>query len=392
MNKSILKITLLNELTFEFLHKKYNLEDYLTNQLLNLLEVLIINYGEHVTTERLINILWGDSDNPKSSLKFHVYKLRKSLSEIPEIGSFNFIKTTKGGYEFNPDIECIIDTSVIQNNYTYIQGDKSLDEQTIQYAQAIEETYKGPLRYNNAYFWFIQLGEFYHDIYTITIQKMSEYYLSNNMNSLLKSISLKAAGIDPTIESTHIYYIQALINLNEYTQAFDYYQKSTKMLIDEYAISLSDRMLELYDNLINGFEDKQNIEAITHYFKKNDYDEGAFYCERTIFDYIYNMYLRGSTRTNCKYYLFIFEVVPTTNIEKQIIKTKTIIQESLRSGDVFTRISKYQFLALLPCENDEIGHLIAQRVTHNIRKKTSPENTKVFYFIDKVIDGEKRRD
>ncbi len=391
MEKQVLKITLFNEFTFEYQGTKYNLENILSKRLLNLLRMLILRYGESVSTESLINILWDDSDNPKSAVKFHVFKLRQILKDIPGFEDIKIIQTKKGGYEFKPDIECIIDVIVFQDNYLYIQETETLSKNDLQYAETIEQVYKGLLKMDSTNMRLFQIVEYYHDIYMKTVHKLFKYYSQNDMNEKLKSVALKAAIIDPSVEENHIFYIQSLISLKEYAQAFEYYQKSTKMLVEVYAISLSNRMEILYDFLVDEIEEKRSVEAIKVHFKNKVYDKGAFYCESSLFEYIYDMFLRSSERTDNRYYIFIFEIQPKIDIKKIIPKVKNVIKSSLRSGDVYTKINKFQFLALLPCNSDETAHMVAQRVTQNIRKTVGHDKANVYYSIDKVIEGGEER-
>ncbi|MEG0276767.1 MAG: winged helix-turn-helix domain-containing protein [Coprobacillus sp.] len=388
MDNKILKVSLFNEISFEYQNNKYNLESYLTKQLLNLLEILILSYGNQVTTDSLVNILWQESENPRSSLKFHVFKLRKSLKQISGLEDIDFIITTKSGYQFKPNIECYVDTYIFQKNHLCIDNDRVLTKENLINAETIEKIYTGLLKHDSNYVWFLQIEEYYHNIYINVVHQLCDYYFQYNMNDNVKKMTLKATRIDPTNEFNHISYIQSLINSKEYKQAFEYYQRAVKMLEDVYAITLSDKMKELYELLINGMEEKGNVVSIIEDFKKRECEKGAFYCEQSIFNYIYDMKLRSSNRNMSKYYLFVFELFPKSNIQKDIPRIKMTIQQSLRSGDVFTRISKYQFLALLSCENSEIGHSIAQRITKNIRKKIGVQKATVNYYIDKVIDNE----
>lgn len=77
--------------------------------------------------------------------------------------------------------------------------------------------------------------------------------------------------------------------------------------------------------------------------------------------------MRNAVRENLRYFLFIFEIKADGDdekrLEKLLEKAKVSIQSSLRSGDVFTRLNRYQFLVLLPCRLEDGAYRIAQRVS-----------------------------
>lgn len=381
----VLRFNLFGMFTLEYQDRIYNLEEYLSKQLLDVLKMFVLNYKKPISNDWVIQMFWQESDNALNSLKFSIYRLRKILKSIQGLAQEELIITTNHGYQFNPSVNCLVDVSLFQELYSKISKEKKLVESTVALAQQMEALYKGSIKVDANYVWFVLMEENYREIYIIIVKNLCDFYIKNGYHEKLKSISLKAATLEPTVEENHFYYIQSLIKTNEASKAFEYYQKSTKMLMDEYALVLSDKMKDLYDYLINGIERMQSSETIMGYYKKQDRAAGALYCNNTTFNYIYDIYLRNSQRGNQTYYLFVFEIKSKINFEKQIAKIISCFRDSLRSGDIFTRINHYQFLVLLPCKNDEEGHLISRRITKNFRKKIPKEKATLFYHVEKVI-------
>ena len=133
------------------------------------------------------------------------------------------------------------------------------------------------------------------------------------------------------------------------------------MLVSEYAVSLSEKMKELYSSIIGNNEEKKNIEGITTYYRSKEIPSGALCCDNTAFDYIYEISMRNAARKNIRYFLFI--------------------KGSLRSGDVFTRLNRYQFLVLLPCQREDDAYRIAQRVSSSFQGKVRNRKERLHYYI-----------
>lgn len=380
-----LRLNLFGKFTLEYQNESYNLEQYLSKQLLDVLKVFVLNYKNPISNDWFIQMFWQDNENAINSLKFSIYRLRKMLKNIQGLEQIELIITTNNGYQFNPNIKCIVDVSLFQELYRKIPKEHELDEETIILAEQLESLYQGPVKVDSNYVWFMLMEENYRSDYIIILKKLCNYYIKNGFNDKLKNISLKAATLEPMIEENHFYYIQSLLKTNEASKAFEYYQKSTKMLMDEYALVLSDKMKGLYNYLVDKIEETQHSDTIMSFYKKKNVSGGALYCNNTTFNYIYDIYLRNSQREKQMYYLFVFEIKSKTEIEKYIPKIISCFQDSLRSGDIFSRINHYQFLVLLPCKSDDESHMIARRITNNFRKKISKDNATLFYHVENII-------
>lgn len=384
LENSIMDIRLFDGFTMMYHDFNCNFSDYLSKQSLNLLEVLIINFGTSVPREKLMELFWENSENPASSLKFNIFRLRKLLKEIPELEKLDIVKTEKGGYRFDPGVPCMVDCAIFQKQYNKVRKHKDYDDQQAVDARLLTELYAGELYHDDDYLWFTQHTEFYRGIYLEVVKKLCEYYLKHEQYIDLKVVSLKAATLEPSVEENHFYYIQSLINLGDHGAAFEYYQKSTRMLVNEYAVSLSEKMKDLYSNLVNNKEEKTNIEGITAYYQNKEVPTGALYCDNTVFDYIYEMHLRNAKRDNIRYFMFVFEIKSEGDdqrIEVLQEKARISIQNSLRSGDVFMKLNKYQFLALMPCPSEELAYKIAQRIATAFQSKVRNRKERLHYYV-----------
>ena len=71
-----------------------NIVELFGKQLVNLLQVLLFHSEKPVQKDELIDILWPESKNPSSALKFSIFRLRTELNEIDFFKDKEVIVTT----------------------------------------------------------------------------------------------------------------------------------------------------------------------------------------------------------------------------------------------------------------------------------------------------------
>ena len=251
MDAAKMYIHLFDSFTIEYQGEILNMREHLSRQSLSLLEVFVLHNQKNISREFLMELFWENSDNPLSSLKFNIFRLRKLLKEIAVFQDIDIIQTEKGGYRFQPEVETIIDTTIFEQEYEKIEKQQTYKEDAVIHARILTDLYDGNLYQEAEQLWFVQKVEYFRNIYLTVVKKLCEYYLKQKHYADLKSVALKAATLEPSVEENHFYYIQALISEGDYASAYEYYNKSTRMLVSEYAVSLSERMKDLYANIVN---------------------------------------------------------------------------------------------------------------------------------------------
>ena len=86
-----------------------DLTKLLGKQLINLFQLLLLQKGVVISKNNIIDILYPDSENPNSVVKFSIFRLRKDLKAsgifnyvnfIYKCGNTNYIDRIKKDYEF----------------------------------------------------------------------------------------------------------------------------------------------------------------------------------------------------------------------------------------------------------------------------------------------------
>ena len=145
MDAAKIYIHLFDSFTIEYQGEILNMREHLSRQSLSLLEVFVLHNQKNISREFLMELFWENSDNPLSSLKFNIFRLRKLLKEIAVFQDIDIIQTEKGGYRFQPEVETIIDTTIFEQEYEKIEKQQTYKEDAVIHARILTDLYDGNL-------------------------------------------------------------------------------------------------------------------------------------------------------------------------------------------------------------------------------------------------------
>jgi GGDEF domain-containing protein len=107
---------------------------------------------------------------------------------------------------------------------------------------------------------------------------------------------------------------------------------------------------------------------------------------------MYQIALRTEERSDEKSFVMLLEVKTDENdltLQKTMERLRGIINQSLRKGDIFSRMNPTQFILLLPCKVEENAHTIANRIRTSFHKHNTSENIKLHYHVSPLHKDEK---
>lgn len=384
-----LDVSLFGELTLSYGDESNQPLLYLGKNLKQFFEILLYYRLNPLTKEQLIDLLWNDSENPTSALKFAVHKLRQLLSTQPMFKDLDIIVTTKNGYGINPDIMMFVDTEEVDRLWR-LSIDKSVSIiKKRELLSQLTETVKQPFLVNSTHLmWTVPIREYYTGIYNRSMLfLLNEYELEKEYDKVmdLTQIALK---MEPYNEDFHYYYLNSLVLSAQYRKAIDYYEHLSKQFYKEFNLQLSLRTKNLY-NFIIAKEELETLDISELMNNLNDSSEfqGALYCEYEVFKRLYQIALRNSERTDEQSYVMLFDLSCSENdfvVSKMLERLKTAIGVSLRKGDVFARMNVSQFILLLPCKTEENAHMISSRIQQAFYKNTDRKLARIHYHISRL--------
>lgn len=369
-----------------------NIVELFGKQLVNLLQVLLFHSEKPVQKDELIDILWPESKNPSSALKFSIFRLRSELNEIDFFKDKEVIVTTRKGYILNPNLDWNIDFVELQKAYNQInEGAELLDEKEFKIARKIFRSYQGRFYASPSQLhWILQKQEVFRQMYVKTMMRTSCYLYTQKRYDEMMLMNYQAVLIEPFNEGLHYYYMKGLVATRNYREALKYYDELNDIFLSELGTGLSKRFKQLYDIIIadHAKEENKDMETIIRELSNRDQQNQGFFCSYEIFKYFYELLLKMSVRNEQNYYLIMLQFSDgTLDYEKVGVdfdRVKRLVSSCLRSNDLFTRTSETQLLLLVDCQTEENAHLIIQRISNKFYSIFRKKNYRMNYSVHKA--------
>lgn len=369
-----------------------NIVELFGKQLVNLLQVLLFHSEKPVQKDELIDILWPESKNPSSALKFSIFRLRSELNEIDFFKDKEVIVTTRKGYILNPNLDWNIDFVELQKAYNQInEGAELLDEKEFKIARKIFRLYQGRFYASPSQLhWILQKQEVFRQMYVKIMMRTSCYLYTQKRYNEMMLMNYQAVLIEPFNEGLHYYYMKGLVATRNYREALKYYDELNDIFLSELGTGLSKRFKQLYDIIIadHAKEENKDMETIMRELSNRDQQNQGFFCSYEIFKYFYELLLKMSVRNEQNYYLIMLQFSDgTLDYEKVGVdfdRVKRLVSSCLRSNDLFTRTSETQLLLLVDCQTEENAHLIIQRISNKFYSIFRKKNYRMNYSVHKA--------
>ena len=369
-----------------------NIVELFGKQLVNLLQVLLFHSEKPVQKDELIDILWPESKNPSSALKFSIFRLRSELNEIDFFKDKEVIVTTRKGYILNPNLDWNIDFVELQKAYNQInEGAELLDEKEFKIARKIFRLYQGRFYASPSQLhWILQKQEVFRQMYVKTMMRTSCYLYTQKRYDEMMLMNYQAVLIEPFNEGLHYYYMKGLVATRNYREVLKYYDELNDIFLSELGTGLSKRFKQLYDIIIadHAKEENKDMETIMRELSNRDQQNQGFFCSYEIFKYFYELLLKMSVRNEQHYYLIMLQFSDgTLDYEKVGVdfdRVKRLVSSCLRSNDLFTRTSETQLLLLVDCQTEENAHLIIQRISNKFYSIFRKKNYRMNYSVHKA--------
>jgi hypothetical protein len=156
---------------------------------------------------------------------------------------------------------------------------------------------------------------------------------------------------NPYEESIYEYILKALIRLNRKEKALECFNALSQKFLEDLGIELSPNINSLYSEILKLETDsKQNIREIACELKEPSCDKGALYCEFEVFKGIYRLKLRERQKEHimlCLITLAPKHPIKPGNKERSLTSTADTLIMNLRKGDVISKISRRQYIAMI---------------------------------------------
>ena len=366
-----------------------------------LLAYLIAFRNKDISTTELIDVFWGEDGgtNPSSALKTLLFRVRKLLEPLG-IPTHTLIVHQQGSYAWTKELVTEVDTDRFDLLCRTAFSKETNSHQCKKAAIEAFALYKGDFLPQYSWEnWVMPINTCYHNLYIKMTHLLLDLYLAESAYQQIVSICRQAVTVEPYDENFHYYLIHALYSMGNAHAALEHYTHMTNMFYNEFAITPSDKLKELYKVIQS--KERQTVTDLTtiqNEFQKDSSRTGAFFCEYAVFKDIYLLESRALARTGDSLYLCLITVSGANSgvlrpallsrVMKELLES---IHSSLRRGDVCSRFSTNQYILLLPSASYENGEKVLQRILQAVGAAHSHKGVEMAYALQAVIPSPENR-
>lgn len=393
---NIFHVSMLGGCSIAYGDKKIDSNSLRSKKIWELLAYLIVYRHKDISPGELIDIVYSEdkSVNPANALKTLMHRVRASLCELGNVTGKDLIIQQNGSYKWNNNYEVILDTERFEDLSLRALSPGGDKEASLKSALEAIDLFKGDFlpRFSTES-WVMPLHTYYHSNYMRLVRETILILAEQNKNAEIADICQKAISIDPYDEFLYLHLMQVLVKLEQYQNAMDQYEKTTKLFYREFGVTPSDEMKALYRQIAYTNQGVElDIGAVKNRLKEQDEASGAFFCEYEFFKSVYQLEVRSAARSGEPIHICLMTVSPKDENEPLTNKTLNLIvdnliecvKNTLRRGDVFARLSVSQLIIMLPMTTVENAEMVLSRIVKRYRAAYPRSRGDVGYCIQSI--------
>lgn len=339
------------------------------------LQYLIAFRNQQISREDLISAIWpdGKSGDPENAMRNMVFRIRTALVESGMEHAKDMLIRSGEGYCWNSKLDCYVDSEEFERLYKEAASPEV--PRAVRLDKLIEAIalYKGDFLPTAGFeMWAIPLTSYYRSLFFKCVHMAIDMMMEDEKFSDVELICKKALQFDPFDEVTHEYHLKSLIAQKKQKLALDEYQRLSTLFFEELGVSPSENLKELYLKILETTEQKQkDIIPLVKNWSDSGSFEGAYFCESEVFRIIYQVEARLLNRNGQSAFLVSISAEDLGRQKKAALAMRQLqdtIQNSLRKGDLFTRLDVNQYLLLLQNLAYEDCKLVSARIQRKYAK------------------------
>ncbi|MGM9637906.1 MAG: BTAD domain-containing putative transcriptional regulator [Eubacteriales bacterium] len=357
-------------------------DDNRSKKLWKLLEYIVVNRTRRIPQEELVQLLWDDAEegeNPLSSLKTMLHRVRNTLDRLEVMDSRKIILQKGGAYFWNNMLDYTTDADEFDELMYKIADDPDATDRILEYALRALDLYKGLFlggKYSDCS-WASEPCKRYHAAYVRTFETAVSILLTQRRYDDIIALSERAIAIDPTQEPFYYYLIRSHIEKGENLKALKLYEQVIDLFYNRLRQNPSDRLRILYRSIAkvtNGVE--VDIGLINDRLSERDNSSQPLFVEYETFRYLYTAAKRMGKKMGSPYHLMLLTIHSTGSSyampmakhqDRAISMLREMLCDHLHESDICTRYSVTQFLCAAHFDSDEEAQKVADSIVHDFK-------------------------
>ncbi len=211
-------------------------QDWQSQQTRAVCKILCARYGQVISSDQIIDILWPDEDPETARRRLHVRisQLRRALG-----GGKSLVQTVDGGYIFVLGGQCWLDVDEFQRAVVegqhQVRAGKQLE--AIQTFEQAREWYRGDFLVEDLYAdWTFSTREFFQERFLSLLTELSETYARQGRYRLAISRCQEALNRDPLRETIYVRLMLYHYFAGERSQSLRLFERCKKELAAELGV------------------------------------------------------------------------------------------------------------------------------------------------------------
>lgn len=345
-----------------------------SSKVLGLVQYLIAHRHKSPSQEELINVLWADEskDNPGSALRTMIYRARNMMVEAFGHPAADIIINHDGGYAWNNDISCVIDTEEFEKLCKQAETTADPNGRVELLMQALE-LYRGDFLQNpGSLMWSMPITRYYRSMYTKCVHEALRLLIAAGRAADAEMLCAKAMSVDQFDERILEYYLRALLSQGKNAEALEEYQRLEAVFYNEMGVTFSENLRKIYGEIQNSnvTTTGQQLDEMINEWRDGADFPGAYYCEAGVFKMIYQIEARSLERSGKTVYVIGFETKKGIDGKIGVMKElRKSISENLRKGDLFTHASSSQYICMLYSLTYENAAVLSNKILSKLSAK-----------------------
>jgi DNA-binding SARP family transcriptional activator len=373
-------------------------------KLFKLFEYFITFRGRKLLPETIIENLWQNNEysDPKNVLRTQIFRLRQIYKKIIPEGidesKYFTINFSNGYYCFELGEYAILDIEEFEEFIE--QGDNerfnNIDESVKLYKQVLK-LYKGPYLAENSYeAWLVPIRNHYSRLYLKTLFKLIEMLKEKEEYNSIIDLCEEAILIEPYEEAVHIYLIEAMLKVGHIKDAMSHYEYIASLLSKEIGIKSSLGLRNVYRKIQSYYDEKgeTNIENIKTKLEESSL-KGALLCDSDYFKFLFNLQKRKGLRGDTLDFMSLITLgyEDTKNHSKEDIKKfvkimSSVLEKSLRKGDVYSFWNDTQILVMLHGAKENCLDEVEKRIIENFKNTAKTDICNINIKFLPLVSGD----
>ena len=393
MLPNVLYVQTFGTLSLQYAGKRIDCVNSRSTLIWSILAYLISNQGTPISTENLIENVKGSSGNvsPTNAMRTAIFRARQMLDDLIGTSSNQILISQNGGYMWNPEIPTVID---------YVEFDRLLAEikenpTDLGPMLAAFRLYDGKfLSLQSSELWVIPRQVYYHNLYEDLLNGM--FPLLEKEKKYFDAICAcrKMLLINPFSERNYQNLMRFLIMNNEREEVIRVYKKMSKIMMTDMGVLPDQESRALYHEALSvSSAEPLPTDDIMQDLGEQYVAKGAYTCDYDCFKALYQAHARSIERSGIPSHVAIVSVTPcvkggaTRDHTRVMEELEGAMRQSLRRGDVITRCSASQFIAMLINANGENSQRVCERVISAFEAQHREADYRVDYEI-RAVQGE----